>query len=186
MGRSDGEPEPHSSPSIAYFEEKCKKNSARIAILEEEVLELRRAVEAQMKKKIETKDEACDAMAPDDSNDKMGNALEKENVPRIQPARPPLGPIRYGCHSVNASRKPTPYTAVIYCHFCGQRGFSDSCRNILSSAQSAEIVISKGLCPKCLKRPTSSCRKTFPSPYCGQSGHHNSLCSSVAAYEERA
>ncbi|EYC27184.1 hypothetical protein Y032_0009g564 [Ancylostoma ceylanicum] len=159
-GRSDDKPEPYRSPDMSYFEEKCKENSSRIAILEEEILELRRAIEAQMEK-IETKDAACDAMAPDDRNDEMGNAVEDENVPPMQQARPPLGPIRNGRHNVNASRKPTPYPAVMYCHFCGQRGFSDSCRNVIGAAQRAEIVRSKGFCPKCLKRQTDPCRKNF-------------------------
>ncbi|EYC37497.1 hypothetical protein Y032_0784g2331 [Ancylostoma ceylanicum] len=48
-GRSDDEPEPYYSPEKSYFEEKCEENSAHIAILEREILELRRAIEARMK-----------------------------------------------------------------------------------------------------------------------------------------
>ncbi|RCN24972.1 hypothetical protein ANCCAN_29319, partial [Ancylostoma caninum] len=67
-GRSDDEPEPYYSPEKTMFEEMCEENSARIAILEEEIVELRRAVEAQKKIKVETKDAACDAMAQNDGN----------------------------------------------------------------------------------------------------------------------
>ncbi|EYC24541.1 hypothetical protein Y032_0013g1958 [Ancylostoma ceylanicum] len=89
-------------------QEKCEENSARIAILEEEILDLRRAIEAQMKKKVETKDAACDAMAPDDRDVEMGDVVQQENIPPMpMPARAdqPLGPHRYG-HQ-NAIRKPS-------------------------------------------------------------------------------
>ncbi|RCN26027.1 hypothetical protein ANCCAN_28253 [Ancylostoma caninum] len=168
-GRSDDEPEPYYSLEKTILEEMCEENSARIAILEEEIVELRRAVETQKKIKVETKEAACDAMAQIDGNVEMGNAVEQENIPPMQPARAdqPLGPYRHGRQ--NASRRPSPYPAIMLCHFCNQRGFSDSCRNVIGAGQRAEIVKSKGLCPKCLKRHTAPCRKTFPCPYCGQS-----------------
>ncbi|EYC40144.1 hypothetical protein Y032_0627g816 [Ancylostoma ceylanicum] len=146
------------SPKKTYFEEKCEENSARIAILEQEILELRRAIEAQMKKKVETKDAVCDAIAPDDRDVEMGNVVQQENIPLLPiPARAdePLGPHLYGRQ--NAIRKPFPYLAIMLRHFCNQRVFSDSCRNVIGAGQRAEIVKSKGFCPKCLKRHIAPC-----------------------------
>ncbi|KAL6743145.1 hypothetical protein Aduo_016222 [Ancylostoma duodenale] len=86
----------------------------------------------------------------------------------------------------SASKRYVPYNIPKFCHFCGYQGYSDSCRSILNPSQRADIVRSKKLCPKCLKRHSALCRKITPCAYCGDPSHHRALCASATAFEQRS
>ena len=128
----------------------------------------------------------------ENSTGRNGNALVRRNGQAVAPsAMAPQamvpqdgGPMRRRlCRpSFNPVYAPRPK----FCVFCGAKGYTDSCRNILGSENRSRIIREKNLCRKCLKLHNGVCRKNICCIYCSSKDHHRSLCSNVNAFEERA
>ncbi|EYC45342.1 hypothetical protein Y032_0431g1318 [Ancylostoma ceylanicum] len=149
-----------------------EEQAARINILEEEVRELRKLITEATTNAAKKPDTAQNAPAPV----QMGPEGKPEAPAAIKPSTS-------GC---SASQRYAPYNVPRFCHFCGCQGYSDSCRPVLNPSQRAEIIRSKKLCPKCLKRHSALCRKVTPCAYCGDPSHHRALCASSTAFEQRS
>ncbi|EYC04035.1 hypothetical protein Y032_0090g2380 [Ancylostoma ceylanicum] len=74
---------------------------------------------------------------------------------------------------------------IMYCRFCVEEGYSDSCRNVISVLRRAQSARRDHLCPICLKPHSGKCRKQLSCLYCGANDHHRALCHSVEAYDSR-
>ncbi|KAL6730203.1 hypothetical protein Aduo_001191 [Ancylostoma duodenale] len=176
----------------------CEENSARIAILEEEIQELRKTVESLAAHRSDEEKAAdvpeangSDVMAGDDApveENRMEVAEQNQEERSDEPTSSNARNLHSRIRRVNMhnNHPHSPYEIVRYCHFCDQVGYSDSCRNVLGSAQRAEIVRAEHLCQKCLKRDTGVCKKITPCAYCSNNSHHRALCNAAIAFEERA
>ncbi|EYC28633.1 hypothetical protein Y032_0007g3327 [Ancylostoma ceylanicum] len=158
-----------------YVQEMCEENTAKITLLEADVQELRQASEL-LKQKL--RDEKANSEGRTRQQVKDNDREKQENMA--------IGPSRH--KPFRRCPRPSPLMPLKkkYRVFCGGQGFTDSCRNVLSSKGRANIIRAKCLCTKCLEQHGGSRRNNVPCPYCSSNDHRRALCDTLNAFEERA
>ncbi|KAL6734927.1 hypothetical protein Aduo_005415 [Ancylostoma duodenale] len=165
----------------------------RISSLEAQLRELKELLERNIGERRNGTEE--EENQPKNSEDDKNKPSEKQRiVVTIQNDPPNLPNIAEHSeekgNSINSSKNrtqpPEPVVErIVYCRFCGEEGYSDSCRNVISVLRRAEIARRDHLCPICLKPHSGKCRKQLSCVYCGGNDHHRALCHSVEAYDNR-
>ncbi|KAL6741928.1 hypothetical protein Aduo_015135 [Ancylostoma duodenale] len=120
----------------------CEKNSARIAILEEEIQELRKTVESLAAHRSDEEKAANvpeanggDAMAGDDApveENRMEAAEENQEVRLNEPTNANARKLHSRIRRVTMynNHRHSPYEMVRYCHFCDHVAFEERTKKV--------------------------------------------------------
>ncbi|EYC22871.1 hypothetical protein Y032_0016g2996 [Ancylostoma ceylanicum] len=175
-------------------EEITTNESQRIAILEEQLDQLKQVI----LRELPHLDPLLNAKVPPQEVFVEGSSEKNEDKPPIlkrvsfrverHPANLPSAAENATFESDqsngNRNRNYAEWRPMCY-RFNGELGLSDSCRNVTSSIQRADIAQRDHLCSICLKPHEGTCRKQLKCIYCDKSDHHRALCGTTAAYEGR-
>ncbi|KAL6739442.1 hypothetical protein Aduo_012896 [Ancylostoma duodenale] len=175
-------------------EEATSKELERIALLEEQLDQLKQVILRELPHldPLLNENDPPQEVAVEGSSQKDNNKssiLERVTIPvESHPPKPPStleNAAGEASQNVDYENRNYVQWRPMYCRFCGELGFSDSCRNVTSSVQRAEIAQRDHLCPICLKPHKGTCRKQLKCIYCDKADHHRALCGTTAAYEGR-
>ncbi|KAL6738510.1 hypothetical protein Aduo_012052 [Ancylostoma duodenale] len=163
------------SDGASEFEFGCDENikdettetCERISSLEAQLRELKELLERNIGERRNGREE--EENQPKNSENDKNKPIEKQRiVVTIQNDPPNLPNIAENSeekeNSNNSSKNRTQapelvVEPIMYCRFCGEEGYSDSCLNVISVLRRADIARRYHLCPICPKPHSGKCRK---------------------------